>query len=330
MREEHLQHLACPECEGDLVLNDASTDGELIRAGTLACVQCTETYPIVDYIPRFVPRENYASGFGLEWTIHWRTQHDAYTGLPLSKRRFFEETRWPLRLEGEIVLEVGSGSGRFTTHAASTGATVISVDYSYAVEANYRWNGGRRNVIIAQGDVFRLPVRSNYVDKIFCLGVLQHTPDPRRALLALPRHLKPGGNLVVDIYRASTVRCLLEPKYWIRPLTRRISPETLYRVVRRYVDLMWPLASLIRRIPRIGPSLNWRLLVADYSRDGLTGDVLKEWAYLDTFDMLAPRYDQPADRATLTRWFSEAGLVDVEVTYGYNGIEGRGSRPGAI
>jgi hypothetical protein len=113
----------------------------------------------------------------------------------------------------------------------------------------------------------------------------------------------------------------------VRPLTRRLPPELLYRLVRRYIDCMWPLASLVRRIPRLGPALNWRLLVADYSKTGLTGERLKEWAYLDTFDMLAPRYDSPQTLAAVRGWFAAAGLTEVEVGYGYNGIVGRGSLP---
>ena len=62
---------------------------------------------------------------------------------------------------------------------------------------------------------------------------------------------------------------------------------------------MWPLSKAIRKIPRVGYSINWRLLVADYSFAGLNGEVLKEWAYLDTFDMLSPRYDSPQTATTI-------------------------------
>ncbi|MBI4576848.1 MAG: hypothetical protein HY722_11345 [Planctomycetes bacterium] len=56
------------------------------------------------------------------------------------------------------------------------------------------------------------------------------------------------------------------------------------------------------------------------------GDLLKEWAYLDTFDMLAPRHDFPQTRATLGRWLQEAGLEAVDVHYGHNGLEARARR----
>jgi hypothetical protein len=100
----------------------------------------------------------------------------------------------------------------------------------------------------------------------------------------------------------------------------------LYQLTRRWVDFVWPISLLLSRIPRIGPILNWRLLIPDYSVVGLRGNILKEWAYLDIFDMLAPCYDSPQTINTLQKWFQEVGMADVVVHYGYNGIEGRGKR----
>ena len=146
--------------------------------------------------------------------------------------------------------------------------------------------------------------------------------------MALTRLLKPGGGLVVDVYEKKPFfKRALQTKYWVRPLTRDVEPETLYRWVRRYVDTMWPLASVIRRIPKIGASLNWRLFIADYSSHHIPKEKLKDWAYLDTFDMLSPRYDYPQTAETVRGWFVEAGLTNVDVRRGYNGIQGKGTRP---
>ena len=92
---------------------------------------------------------------------------------------------------------------------------------------------------------------------------------------------------------------------------------------------MWPACTLIRKVPRIGHSINWRLLVPDYSPYGLRGEILKEWAYLDAFDMLAPAYDSPQTLRTVRKWCAEAGLTDVSVGYGFNGIQVRGKTPEA-
>jgi SAM-dependent methyltransferase len=320
MRREHQPLLVCPACQGELELSAHATDsGGQINAGELICNGCHGRYPIERGVPRFVPRENYASGFGLEWTRHARTQYDSYSGVPASRRRFFGQTHWPEHLAGEQILEVGSGSGRFTEQAALTGATVVSLDYSYAVDANYAANGQRDNVLIVQADVFAMPFRRRSFDRIFCFGMLQHTPSPARAFAALPPFLKPDGALCADIYKVSLFRTLLQTKYWVRPITRRMNPERLYERVRRWVDFMWPMAALIRRLPK-GYAINWRLLVADYSFLGLQGEILKEWAYLDTFDMLAPRYDRPASLGTFRGWAVAAGLERVEAAYTPHGI----------
>jgi ubiquinone/menaquinone biosynthesis C-methylase UbiE len=293
------------------------TDGEL------ACVACSKKYPVVGGVPRFVPRENYASGFGLEWTKHARTQYDSQSGIPVSEQRFFGQTLWPRDLTGETILEVGSGSGRFTEQAANTGATVVSLDYSYAVDANFASNGSRRNVLIVQGDVFAMPFRPHTFDRLFCFGVLQHTPNPSLAFAALPHVLKQGGTLCADIYKATLFRTLFQTKYWVRPFTRRLNPERLYSRVKAWVDFMWPLAGWIRKLPK-GYAINWRLLVADYSFLGLQGETLKEWAYLDTFDMLAPRYDRPARIKKFKRWAQDANLEDVVAEYTPHGVVLRG------
>jgi hypothetical protein len=144
--------------------------------------------------------------------------------------------------------------------------------------------------------------------------------------MALSPMLKPGGELVVDVYRKNLIGSFLQTKNYVRPLTRNMSPERLYRLTTKWVDAMWPLSRAFGKIPRIGHSINWRLLVADYSFAGVTGDLLKEWAYLDTFDMLSPRYDSPQTLSTMRKWFGGAGLTDVEVSKGYNGIEARGKK----
>lgn len=303
------------------------THGDHIMTGTLVSFPSKTEYPIVNGIPRFVAPDNHANSFGFQWNLHPQTQFDRNGFSTLSEKRFFEETQWPMDLSGEFILEVGCGSGRFTEHALSTGAMVCSLDYSNAVEANFRNNGNHNNLLLVQGDIYHLPFRRGFFHRVFCFGVLQHTPDVHRSFLRLPEMLGPGGCLAVDVYDKKWPTHWTRTKYWVRPFTSRMDPETLYRWVVKYIDFMWPLCGFIRKIPYVGHSINWRLLVADHSRNGVPPDVLKEWAYLDTFDMLSPKFDQPQTLKTVMRWFSESGLVDWEVTYGYNGIEGRGKKP---
>ena len=253
------------------------------------------------------------------------THYDSYTGSKISERRFFDETGWSRKLHGELILEVGSGSGRFTEQAATTGAMIVSVDYSRAVEANYISNGQKQNVLIVQGDIYGLPVQTKLFDKVFCFGVLQHTPNPEKAFMALPPLLKPGGKLAIDVYRTKKLwERTLETKNWLRPITTHVEPDVLYNLCKQYVEFMPLTRFMARCFGGFGSMVNWRLLIADYTRVyDLQTKILKEWAILEAFDMLSPRYDFPQTFETVEKWFRRANLKNYEVRTGYNGIYGR-------
>src|SRR5688572_17525912 len=151
----------------------------------LRCLACNREYQIVRGIPRFVGDGNYTGSFGYQWTKFSRTQLDENLGLPLSEERFVKETGWPRDLAGETILEAGSGMGRFTRCAAATGAEVVSFDYSGAIDANHRNNGHLPNVHFLQADIRRPPFAAQTFDRIFCFGVLQHTPDPAASFQSL-------------------------------------------------------------------------------------------------------------------------------------------------
>lgn len=325
MRLEHLHLLACPDCQGPLsLLREERRQGDHVLDGQLGCTRCRAAYPIRGGVPRFVPLDNYATGFGLQWNRHARTQLDSFTGVPLTADRFFKDTQWPRNLSGQTVLEVGCGAGRFTEVVVATGATLVSLDYSTAVEANFGSNGHHPNLLIVQGDIYRMPFPRNSFDRVFCLGVLQHTPDVHKSFQQLPQYLKSGGRLAIDVYRRfGWLKQLTITKYWARPFTRRMRPETLYPLVERYVRTLWPLTRWLHHVP-YGRNLNWRLLIADYQgMYPLSESLLRDWAVLDTFDMLAPAYDQPQTPETVRRWFEEAGLKEIELGDGINGVVGR-------
>lgn len=328
MLQKHLDILVDPLNKRPLSLKDAKISKNRVERGTLVEAVSGNQYPIIDFIPRFVESDNTDGGFGLQWNTHYQTQYDSYSGFPVSEQRFKDETKWPHDLRGEIILEAGSGSGRFTTHALATGATVVSFDYSNAVNANYQNNGQNPNLLLVQADINQMPFRDGFFDRAFCFGVLQYTPDVHRSFIDLVQKIKPGGYVASDVYIKNFKRYVLGPKYKLRPITKRVKPEKLYGFLKGYIDFMWPFARILRRIPRVGRLINWLLLIPDYSSlmPGAADAMLKEWAYLDVFNMLG-RDDQPQTPSTFYRWHKEAGLVDIEVHPGFNGVEGRARLP---
>jgi len=278
---------------------------------------------IVRGIPRFIEGERHAHSFGLQWTRHATAQLDSTTGRPISRDRLFSVTRWPERMNGERILEAGCGAGRFTEVLARTGAGVYSFDLSNAVEANHASHGHLPNVHIFQASICAIPFAPGQFDRVLCLGVLQHTPDPAASFRALAAHVRPGGHLAIDVYRKDFA-ALLQWKYVLRPLTKRLPPERLYRMVAAVVPRLIPAARFVRRVAeRWGSRL---LPIAEYSHLGLTQELNEEWSVLDTFDMLSPAHDHPQTLRTVQRWFADEGLTDVVVERGPNGIIGRGIR----
>lgn len=306
----------CPACRAALVTTDAA----------LRCSSCDAVYPVKDGIARFVPLDNYAASFGLQWNRHRRTQLDSAVGKPISEQRLFQATGWPHELRGHRILEAGSGAGRFTEVLCRTGATLYSFDYSSAVDANRLNNGSSANLQLFQADILRIPLREAWFDHVICLGVLQHTPDPQRSFRSLARYVKPGGDLVIDVYRRS-LAAWLQWKYALRPLTRRMDPPRLYATIEALTPaLVTPTRWLRGLAGRAGARLS---PIVEYSHLGLTPEQNVQWAVLDTFDMYSPAHDHPQTAATVRTWFEEAGFTDIAVFNGYNGIVGRGRRPGA-
>lgn len=145
--------------------------------------------------------------------------------------------------------------------------------------------------------------------------------------------MRPGGELVVDFYPIKGWYTKLSAKYLLRPLTRRMSPRMLHKVVRATVPyslfVYRTLAKLgLRRLTRFVPICD----VDGTLPAGLSRNELLEWCELDTFDMFSPAFDNPQRISTVAGWLKEAGAEVifsdfVEVQPGNNAAVVRAIRP---
>lgn len=138
--------------------------------------------------------------------------------------------------------------------------------------------------------------------------------------------VRPGGALCTDYYW-KRFRTLMHAKYLFRPITRHVSQAKLFAFLERQVPAMLATSRALGRAPLIGRALKRIVPVADYTGVfPLSEQQLREWALLDTFDMLAPAYDNPQTVATVRQWMQRAGLVDIEVLHAAH-LVARGRKP---
>jgi len=308
-------------------LEGGGDNSQYVEEGWLVSEDNQHRYAVHKGIPRFVPQSNYADNFGMQWNHFRQTQLDSHSGLPISTDRFWRATSWsPMSIKGQWVLDAGCGAGRFAEVALKAGAKVVALDYSSAVDACYANLKHYPNLNVVQGDIYALPFAPQTFPFVYSLGVLQHTPDVAKAFAALPPMVRGGGRLCADFYWRRFIT-MMHAKYLFRPLTKRMPQPKLFKLLERWVPGLLALSQLLGRVPLLGRVLKRIVPVADYTGVfPLSEKQLKEWALLDTFDMLAPTYDNPQSATTVRQWFDEAGLLDVEIGH-WSHLVGRGSKP---
>lgn len=285
-------------------------------------------FPVVNGIPRFVEQNNYSDDFGAQWNRFPKTQLDSCTGLDITESRLSRCFRGHLpEIAGKLVLEAGSGAGRFTEILLKYRATVHSFDYSNAVEANAANNGDNDNLVLVQGDIRKIPFVKSAYDFVVCLGVLQHTPDPEASIESLWQMLKPGGALVIDHYQWKW-RVLMPPPIGqalglYRHVILKLPKDRRFAVVKRLTDFWFPwhwkfkdswiMTRILRRLSPVifhYPDIELKAREQYY-----------EWALLDTHDSTTDFYRHHRTPEQVKAHLVGLGARDIMVTEGGNGVE---------
>jgi SAM-dependent methyltransferase len=281
MNPDLISFLECPRCRGTLKVEADSLGG-------LACESCGARYAIVGGVPRLAG-ESYAASFGRQWNRYDVARPDE------DEATFRVKTGMnPRDLAGRLVLDAGCGGGRYARLLGRHGARVVGVDLSTAVDKAAALCAEFPDVLIAQADLLDLPVAEAAFDVVYSIGVLHHTPDPRRAFAQVARRVKPGGLLAVWLYRRNTA-----PQEWLNSALRAVS-------TRLPVPVLEPLCAglgALGGIPVVKSTLN---KVANFSNH--PDRVLR---VCDNFDWYAPRYQSHHTADELRRWFVEEGFAEI-------------------
>lgn len=307
--------IMCPECGSDLSLSRVEERNGEIETGVLECAG-GHSYPIRGFIPRFVPSDDYADAFALEWN-EFRTAHlDSFTGLDRLKKEFRSFLDFPIeRLEGKLVLDAGCGLGRFSEIVLDHGGTVVAVDLSGAIDAAFKNLNDRGRIHFVQADVFRLPFRPGTFDMAYSTGVLHHTPDPPAAFACLPPLVRPGGRVMAMVY-ARYNKAYLSTVEFYRRFTRRIPQRLLLKICYVAVPLYY-----VSKIPAIGPFVTRLLVPVSVNPPN------HRWRVGNTFDLYSPKYAFYYDHVEVFGWFKRAGLENITPVGPESGVVFIGTRP---
>lgn len=284
-----------------------------------------EKFPVVNGVPRFVPADNYASAFGLQWKNFAKTQLDSFNGTKISQERLERCLGFSIeQLKGKNLLEVGSGAGRFTELFVKGGAHVHTIDLSVAVEVNKENIGNAENYAVAQASVYELPFPKQSFDVVICLGVIQHTPSSEKTIDALWQMVKPGGLLVIDHYIWRLGYYFNPATYW-RLVLKEMKPATSKKIVDVLTAIFFPFHWAFRNVPaldwlvkRVSPVMCYMQLHPEMSKQEHY-----EWARLDTNDSLTDYYKHLRTAAQIKAELEKLGGKNIWVNEGGNGVEAR-------
>ncbi len=261
----------------------------LVREGDLlTCPHAGTSYPIVNGIPRLAG-ETYVASFGRQWNRYDVARDEEDESVFQVKTGLAAES-----LRGLKVLDAGCGGGRYSLLAAKHGAHVLGVDLSDAVEKAAAICAPYPEATIVQADLLNLPLEDDAFDVAFSIGVMHHSPDPRRAFAEVARRVKPGGHLAVWLYRKNTA-----PQEWLNSALRALTTRLPARVLEPLCVAMGGVGSL----PGLNRTLN---KVANFSNH-------PDWTLrvCDNFDWYAPKYQSHHTIDELKSWFVEEGYIDL-------------------
>ena len=293
-----------------------------------------EKFPIVNNIPRFVPIENYASSFGLQWNEFKKVQLDSFSHTTISKDRLSRIFGESLEmLKNKTVLEAGCGAGRFTEVLLQNHSKVFAVDISTAVEANYENCKSYPDYFVCQADILNLPLPPQHFEIVMCIGVIQHTPNPEKTIESLCSQVKPGGLLVIDHYTFGYP--ITVSRRILRTLLIHLPPHFSLQFIKALTTFFWPfhrklntwkkswfLDKFRQGFLRLSP-------VVDYhdSYPQLDENQLKIWAVLDTHDTLTDHYKHIRSESDIRNQLQHCGLENIQIHLAGNGIEARANKP---
>jgi len=224
MNKETLNYIICPDCRSDkLSIELFSHNTKEIREGAITCLSCNMWYRIENGILDLLPRElrkidvyeRFAAKNNLEMTFLERKRITKFNKELIEKKKqidffnlpnaedyekrvegstyyqalneiaFLKWSKKNLR-SGDIVIDIGTGTGKICISLAEQNIRTIGIDISedmvLIAKKKVESFGFNRSVDFILADAENPPFKKNLFDACIFSGTLHHVPDPAMAI----------------------------------------------------------------------------------------------------------------------------------------------------
>lgn len=209
-------------------------------------------------------------------------RHPVYRELDLRRGRYITACLREAGLSnGATLLDIGSGHGALLEAALADGLRARGLEMSPVLAAACREKGLDVNCGVFP-DALATGERQ---DAIVLLDVLEHFPEPRKALESLRSHLRPDGLLAIQVPNMESLQIALEgtesSNYCLGHWSY-FTPGTLRRLLERNGFRILRLETYISEMHRIArhPAARIQAALASLGREGLRAESLDADAIL--------------------------------------------------
>jgi SAM-dependent methyltransferase len=337
MKTDWLNHLGDPEAGRGLSIVSVFYESKGHIIDGLLVDDCGQFYPIIKGVPIFVDNigelypfwiEKYKEeigsptvesflgkgydfgtrkvqdSFGYEWSRYHRV-------IPDYDKNYVHQTGINDNYyQGKIILDAGCGYGRHVSYISDVeDTTVIGIDLSEAIFIAFDKLKDKDNVVLAQGSLYRPPVKRGHFDFVYSWGVLHHTPSVEQGFNAIISSVAKGGEISFGAYRNwNSIGTAFQKS--LRFLTCRMPKDLLYNICYLSVPVNWLYNYLFKHIPLlrelfrvfIKPAKDWRI------------------CHTDTFDWWHPYYNHYHTLDELKEMVARAGLNLESEDVPYNSV----------